>query len=87
MCKTDDINNGQICTGGSWCDSTSFTSNNPESCTYTTTKSDIGTKDYYAFVCDDSDSCSVSATGTFKVGIQEVAGTFKSVNSVKKIKP
>ncbi|MFH1592123.1 MAG: roadblock/LC7 domain-containing protein [Candidatus Woesearchaeota archaeon] len=66
LCKTDAIT-GQVCDGGSWCDSSTFTTSNPESCAYTTSASDIGVQDYYAYVCDDDNACSSSSSGTFTV--------------------
>lgn len=66
ICKTNAIS-GQTCTGGSWCDSASFSATSPTQCTYTTTGSDVGTQNYYAFVCDDENACSSSVSGTFTV--------------------
>ncbi len=66
ICKTNAIA-GQDCTGGSWCDSSSFTPLSPTNCTYPVTEADLGTKNYYAFVCDDSNACSSSTSGTFEV--------------------
>jgi hypothetical protein len=66
ICKTDAIS-GQTCSGGSWCDSTSFSASSPTACSYTTAAADAGTRNYYAFVCDDENACSSSKSGTFLV--------------------
>jgi hypothetical protein len=66
ICKTNSIS-GQTCSGGSWCDTASFSSTSPSSCNYTTQAADEGTKNYYAFVCDDENACSPSKSGMFLV--------------------
>lgn len=65
ICKENGIT-VQTCDGtGSWCDSADPTTNDPETCNYTIQSGDTGTKDYFAFVCDDDDACSSSTPGTF----------------------
>ncbi len=64
ICKTGAIT-GQTCDGGSWCDSSSFTTDDPTTCSYTTQVTDAAVNDYYTFVCDDSNACSSSTSGTF----------------------
>ncbi|MFH1294359.1 MAG: hypothetical protein ABIH90_00265 [Candidatus Aenigmatarchaeota archaeon] len=66
ICKTDSLTN-QVCDGGSWCDSSVFTADDPESCNYTIVNQDAGSNSYYSFVCDASDLCSSSTSGTFAV--------------------
>jgi len=68
FCKSDAITAAtQTCDGGSWCDTTSFSTNDPDSCTYLAQDADIGSNNYYAFVCDDSNECSSSTSGSFTV--------------------
>ncbi|GAI21209.1 unnamed protein product, partial [marine sediment metagenome] len=62
---------GQTCSGGSWCDTTSWDTTSPSSCSYTTGSGDVGSHSYYAFVCDDDNACSSSKSGSFTV--QEAA--------------
>jgi len=70
ICKTDAIT-GQTCDGGSWCDTAAWSGSSPTSCDYTTQTGDIGTKNYYAFVCDDDNTCSASTAGSFEVTANE----------------
>jgi hypothetical protein len=72
ICKNNSISS-QTCTGGSWCDTTSWSATSPTTCSYTTTSSDIGVNVYYAFVCD-SGSCSSSVNGTFRVYYSATSG-------------
>lgn len=67
ICKTDVLSN-QNCSGGSWASSTAFTTSDPEAPTYTTQTADIGSQNYWAYVCDDGADCVASGSGT--------AGTF-----------
>jgi hypothetical protein len=66
LCKTNTIS-GQTCSGGSWCETTGWSTTSPTNCSYTTTGADVGTKNYYAFVCDDDNACSTGTSGTFTV--------------------
>lgn len=67
ICKTADITN-QTCDNGSWCDTDYFTTHNPLICHYQTTVADIGAKDYFPYVCDDSNDCSAApGASTFTV--------------------
>ncbi|MDO8424510.1 MAG: Ig-like domain-containing protein, partial [bacterium] len=66
LCKTNAIS-GQTCSGGSWCDTATWSGASPATCSYTTLAADKGTKDYYAFICDDDNACSASKSGTFLV--------------------
>lgn len=79
LCKTNAIT-GQTCDGGSWCDSPSFTTDDPASCDYTTQSSGTN-KWYYAFACDDDDACSSSDSGTFTVEAGEQQETTLTVTS------
>ncbi len=67
ICKTDVLSN-QNCSGGYWATSTAFTTDDPEEVTYTAQEADVGTNNYYAYVCDDGGVCVASGSGT--------AGTF-----------
>jgi len=77
ICKTDAITT-QTCDGGSWCDTTEWSVSSPTSCDYTTQAGDIGIKNYYAFIADDSDEVSTSTAGTFEV----IANTGPTISSV-----
>jgi len=74
ICKTDSLTS-QNCGGGFWATSTAFTTTDPEAVSYTTTNPDVGTQNYYAFVCDDDANCSASTSGTFVVDAA-VTGAF-----------
>src|SRR3989344_1286049 len=69
ICKTNAIDSpasGGNCTGGSWADTASFSSDGTQTATRTATTSDVGTQDYWAFSCDDkgaTNSCSSTTTG------------------------
>lgn len=69
-CKTNALS-GQSCSGGSWCDSSPATPSTPVSCAYTAQPSEVGKKDFFAFVCDSNavrPLCSpTSAQGAFSV--------------------
>ena len=83
ICKTNSIT-GQSCNGGNWCESPSFTSNDPATCAYTTQSADIATSpnNYYAFACDDDNACSSSSSGTFSV---QSAGNNPPTHSTPKL--
>ncbi len=66
ICKTNSLTN-QNCDGGFWATSTAFTTADPENISYVTQAGDVGTNNYYAFVCDDGGLCSTSSSGTFVV--------------------
>jgi len=66
LCRTNSIS-GQACAGGSWCDTTTWSTTSPTTCSYTTQSADVGIQNYYAFVCDDDNACSSSVSGTFNV--------------------
>lgn len=78
ICKSAAITSG-VCDADSWCDSASFTTNDPTSCNYTTQASDFGSKNYYSFVCDDDGLCSGYSSGTFVVN---VAPTISSLSDL-----
>lgn len=72
VCKTNSLTSQFTggCADGAWFVSDSFTNSNPQIGTYTAQSGDIGTKDYFVFVCDSrqiSNSCSDSSFGTFTV--------------------
>jgi len=67
-CKTDAITVGASpsCDGGEWCSNKDdYDLTDPITCTYTVQSGDVGSQNYYAFVCDDEPSCSSSASGSF----------------------
>ncbi len=76
ICKTDSLTN-QNCDGGYWATSTAFTTDDPEEVSYTTETADIGTQDYYAFVCDDDANCSSSNSGSFVINDPDAMKTFR----------
>lgn len=70
ICKTDAItaSSSPSCDGGEWASNKNdYDMTDPIEATYVVTGSDIGTNNYYAFVCDDQPSCSASDSGTFTV--------------------
>ncbi len=68
ICKTNSFTSSTLtCDGGSWASSTSFSSINITEVFYTALLGDLGTKNYFAFVCDDSNACSNGSAGTFTV--------------------
>jgi hypothetical protein len=71
VCKNDNTPVSGDCSGGStnrWCrNTTPVAPGTNATCNYTTQAADAGTKDYYAFVCDDENACSASKSGTFLV--------------------
>lgn len=80
ICKTDAIETATPgCDDGTWCsDSDDWDETDPIDCDYTTQDGEInGVQDYYAFVCDNSISCSSSTSGTFTV--ENAAPTITSV--------
>jgi hypothetical protein len=78
ICKTSAIAAGS-CSGGTWTNG-SLSSTSPASASYTTTSAEIGTNTYYAFVCDQMNACSSSASGTFNVSPPNVAPNITSVS-------
>lgn len=69
VCKTNAITAATpCCDGGEWCSNKNdYDSTDPIVCTYTTTSSELGSNDYYVFVCDDEPTCSSSTSGSFTV--------------------
>lgn len=71
ICKTNAITAGASpsCPGGNWCTNVDdYETGSPVSCQYTTVNpTDIGTKNYWAFVCDDEPACSTGVAGSFVV--------------------
>jgi hypothetical protein len=65
VCKTNSMSSGS-CPGGAWAIGGLSTAN-PASTSYSTRMADVGTQTYYAFVCDSSNFCSGSSSGTFTV--------------------
>jgi hypothetical protein len=64
-CKSRKISGG-ICTDGSWCDSSSYTADNPIGCAFTPAAAGNNYA-YYLFVCDNTGKCSSSFLGIFSV--------------------
>jgi len=71
ICKTSNFTPGASpsCDDGQWCSNDdNYDSTDPITCLYTTQAEDInGSKNYYAFVCDNEPSCSDYTSGTFTV--------------------
>ena len=67
ICKTDTLSSYACETNQVWCETGTASDDDPETCTYPTTSGDIGSNTYYAFVCDDEDSCSDYTSSTFTV--------------------
>ena len=65
VCKSADVPVGQTCPGGSWADSPTWVSATGAGQTidlyYTPTEADVGTNNYWIFVCDDESSSSCGA--------------------------
>jgi len=77
ICKGSGIaTSTQTCSDGSWADSDVFTNRDPENQVfYTTVAGDKGyTRDYWTFVCDDSNNCSDGTAGSFTVANQKPDG-------------
>jgi len=67
ICKTNTLSDYACETNQVWCETGTASDDDPETCTYPTTSGDIGSNTYYAFVCDDEDSCSNYTSSTFTV--------------------
>jgi len=67
ICKTNTLSGYACETNQVWCETGTASDDDPETCTYPTTSGDIGSNTYYAFVCDDEDSCSGYTSSTFTV--------------------
>jgi len=69
ICKADDGTSSGCGAGGTWCsNSDDYDLTDPITCLYTTQSEDAGINNYYSYVCDVSDSCSSSSSGSFTVG-------------------
>ena len=87
ICKENSIS-GQTCGGGqtwTWCETDSWSSSSPSTCSRTSTSTDIGPQNYYAFVCDDDNFCSTTelgkTNGTFTVLSPNQAPLIESVTT------
>lgn len=69
ICKTDAITAATpSCDGGEWASNKDdFDMTDPIFASYTAQTADIGTQNYWAFVCDDEPTCSDGFAGTFEV--------------------
>ena len=69
ICKSNSVTEADppVCPGGEWCysDKGTYDLNSPLSCAHRITSADIGTKDYYAFACDNNPECSAVSSGQF----------------------
>jgi len=68
ICKSNSVTEADppVCLGGEWCsDKDTYNLTTLLSCTYRITSADTGTKDYYAFVCDNDPECSAVSSGQF----------------------
>src|SRR5205823_3782592 len=54
------------CGAGTWT-SGAPTGTSPATASYTAVQADVGTQNYFAFVCDSKGACSPSRSGTFTV--------------------
>lgn len=71
ICKTNSVTAGSnaapTCGGGSWAISSATSSGTSANASYTTTSDDVGSKEWFAFVCDKTSSspdCSASSQGS-----------------------
>ncbi|MBU2635312.1 hypothetical protein KJ841_02465, partial [Patescibacteria group bacterium] len=70
ICKAADGGTSGCGAGGTWCSYTAtYTTTDPITCSYTTQSGDVGSQNYYTYVCDDEPSCSSASSGTFTVGV------------------
>lgn len=77
ICKTNALA-GTACAGGAWATG-SFSSARPAEVSYTTVNADIGTQNYYSFMCDQTNRCSSSSVaGTFTVNAATPVATSAS---------
>ena len=79
ICKTDGISTSSLgCTGGTWvASSTDWNIANPNIMSTTTYEGNVGTNDYYAFICESESivTCSTSTSGTFTVSETATTGS------------
>lgn len=76
VCKSNSAPTGGACPGGQWAKSASATGTTPAQASYTTVQADVGTRDYWAFVCDSRSACSTPGRqGNFTVTNPPPAGT------------
>lgn len=68
VCKTNEII-GQSCVGGAFVEDSIFGSTTPINLVYETTTGDFGLFNYYIFVCDENNLCSVPFIGAFAMEI------------------
>lgn len=66
ICKTNSISSTGTCPGGSFA-TASPSSTSPSTTTWVPSHADVGTRTYYAFVCDASNLCSTATTGSVTV--------------------
>jgi RHS repeat-associated protein len=66
VCRTNAVSATATCPGGSWAIG-SLSPSSPATAGYTPTQADVGTRNYWAFVCDSANACSGSLSGTFRV--------------------
>jgi len=88
ICKTNAITTSTpVCTGTTWASSSSATGTSPIVVSYTVLVGDVGSNNYYAFVCDDSGdsalACSNSTVKTFSVYQSTNRGNVKGGFNIK----
>lgn len=67
---------GGSCPGGTWASSASLTTSDPKSEQYTAQAGDVGTQNYYAFVCDDGSACSGTTGNSGSFAVQSTAPSY-----------
>ena len=68
VCKAADGTSSGCGVGGEWCsNSDDFETGKTITCSYATLQGDIGSNNYYLYLCDSSNNCSSANSGTFTV--------------------
>ncbi|KPJ54599.1 hypothetical protein AMJ47_04080 [Parcubacteria bacterium DG_72] len=76
VCKAEDGTSSGCGVGGEWCsNSDDFETGKTITCPYQTAEGDVGSNNYYVYVCDSSSNCSSAIPGTFTVQSATSAST------------
>jgi len=70
ICKTNILPSFACEIGEVWCESTSFTDSNPQTCQFTTTSAEVTASPnnfFYSFICDNENNCTAGDGGSFSV--------------------
>lgn len=81
ICKSNSITTSTTptCPGGEWCSNKNdYDMTDPILCSYTTLSGDIGSNNYWGFVCDDAPTCSAGEAGSFTVNKKASSCTLTS---------